>query len=119
MQFKVVGHTSDNAATDQPVLLHTYCPGPIASKACYTDDKGNKAVLDTTTTKRYDDNSKVGVWQQVFFSFVNNATQSFDHYTLDIENACTSTAGGDILIYDMGVFVSIPRQTVIKTTHVI
>lgn len=118
VQFKVVGHTSDNAATDQPVLLHTYCPGPIASKACYTDDKGNKAVLDTTTTKRYDDNSKVGVWQQVFFSFVNNATQSFDHYTLDIENACTSTAGGDILIDDVEVFVSKPTVTVEKTSPV-
>lgn len=118
VQFKVVGHTSDNAATDHPVLLHTYCPGPIASKACYTDDKGNKAVLDTTTTKRYDDNSKVGVWQQVFFSFVNNATQSFDHYTLDIENACTSTAGGDILIDDVEVFVSKPTVTVEKTSPV-
>lgn len=116
VQFKVVGHTSDNAATDQPVLLHTYCPGPIASKACYTDN-GQKAVLDHTA-KRYDDNSQVGVWQQVFFSFVNNATQSFDHYTLDIENACTSTAGGDILIDDVEVFVSKPTVTVEKTSPV-
>ena len=116
VQFKVVGHTSDNAATDHPVLLHTYCPGPIASKACYTDN-GQKAVLDHTA-KRYDDNSKVGVWQQVFFSFVNNATQSFDHYTLDIENACTSTAGGDILIDDVEIFVSKPTVTVEKTSPV-
>ena len=116
VQFKVVGHTSDNAATDHPVLLHTYCPGPIASKACYTDN-GQKAVLDHTA-KRYDDNSQVGVWQQVFFSFVNNATQSFDHYTLDIENACTSTAGGDILIDDVEIFVSKPTVTVEKTSPV-
>ena len=116
VQFKVVGHTSDNAATDHPVLLHTYCPGPIASKACYTDN-GQKAELDHTA-KRYDDNSDVGVWQQVFFSFVNNATQSFDHYTLDIENACTSTAGGDILIDDVEIFVSKPTVTVEKTSPV-
>ena len=116
VQFKVVGHTSDNAATDQPVLLHTYCPGPIASKACYTD-AGAKAELDHTA-KQYDDNSQVGVWQQVFFSFVNNATQSFDHYTLDIENACTSTAGGDILIDDVEIFVSKPTVTVEKTSPV-
>lgn len=117
VQFKVVGHTSDNSATDQPVLLHTYCPGPIASKSCYTDANGNKAVLDHTA-KTYDDASNVGVWQQVFFSFVNNATQSFDHYTLDIENACTSTAGGDILIDDVEVFVSKPTVTVEKTSPV-
>ena len=116
VQFKVVGHTSDNAATDHPVLLHTYCPGPIASKACYTDN-GQKAVLDHTA-KMYSDNSQVGVWQQVFFSFVNNATQSFDHYTLDIENACTSTAGGDILIDDVEIFVSKPTVTVEKTSPV-
>ncbi|MCI7274443.1 hypothetical protein MR642_09140 [bacterium] len=116
VQFKVVGHTSDNAATDHPVLLHTYCPGPIASKACYTDN-GQKAELDHTA-KQYDDNSNVGVWQQVFFSFVNNATQSFDHYTLDIENACTSTAGGDILIDDVEIFVSKPTVTVEKTSPV-
>ena len=117
VQFKVVGHTSDKAATDQPVLLHTYCPGPIASKSRYTDANGDPAVLDHTA-KTYDDASNVGVWQQVFFSFVNNATQSFDHYTLDIENACTSTAGGDILIDDVEVFVSKPTVTVEKTSPV-
>ena len=115
--FKVVGHTTDNPATDQPVVLHTYCPGPIASKAWYTDAEGNKAEL-THEALQYDDGSDVGVWQQVFFSFVNDAKQIFDHYTLDIENACTSTAGGDILIDDVEVFVSKPTVTVEKTSPV-
>ena len=115
--FKVVGHTSSVTATDQPVVLHTYCPGPIASKSCYTDAGGNKAEL-THEALTYDDGSQVGVWQQVFFSFVNDAKQSFDHYTLDIENACTSTAGGDILIDDVEVFVSKPTVTVEKTSPV-
>lgn len=115
--FKVVGHTSSVTATDQPVVLHTYCPGPIASKSCYTDAGGNRAEL-THTDLTYDDGSQVGVWQQVFFSFVNDAKQSFDHYTLDIENACTSTAGGDILIDDVEVFVSKPTVTVEKTSPV-
>ena len=115
--FKVVGHTSSVTATDQPVVLHTYCPGPIASKSCYTDAGGNKAEL-THEALTYDDGSKAGVWQQVFFSFVNDAKQSFDHYTLDIENACTSTAGGDILIDDVEVFVSKPTVTVEKTSPV-
>lgn len=112
--FHVVGHTSRDEKLDQPQTLHTYAPGPIYMKGRTDMTASNTDGI----VFNGNGNNDRGMWQQVFFSFVNDSKQQFAYYTLDIDNACTSSIGGDILIDDVEVFVSKPTVTVEKTSPV-
>ena len=100
--FTVQGRTSDGRFVD----LYKYCPGPI-NKVSRKKDGSEAEYLDD-----------YGVWQQVFFSFVNNSTEDIREYLLNIDNACTNSSGGDILLDDVEVFASKPEIYVAKTTPV-
>ena len=100
--FTVQGRTSDGRLVD----LYKYCPGPIV-KVSRKKDGSEAEYLDD-----------YGVWQQVFFSFVNNSTEDIREYLLNIDNACTNSSGGDILLDDVEVFASKPEIQVAKTTPV-
>lgn len=51
-------------------------------------------------------------WMQVYFSFVNDGNVDYDSYVLYIENASISTAGGDLYLDDIRVYVSQPAVAV-------
>lgn len=98
----VQGRTADGRIVD----LYKYCPGPFCMVA---------RAKDGTEVRNVDE---YGIWQQVFFSFVNNSTEDIREYLLNIDNACTTSAGGDIMIDDVEVFASKPEIQVAKTTPV-
>lgn len=98
----VQGRTADGRIVD----LYKYCPGPFCMVA---RDKNGTEVRNV---------DEYGIWQQVFFSFVNNSTEDIREYLLNIDNACTNSAGGDIMIDDVEVFASKPEIHVAKTTPV-
>ena len=101
--FSILGFKNGKATT-----LYSYCPGSILGDA--RDSIGNK--LETKT------NGDVGIWQQVYFSFVNKNADDFDSFRLTIDNACTNTKGGDILIDDVEVFSVKPEVQIERTIPV-
>lgn len=101
--FSIQGFKNGKATT-----LYSYCPGSILGDA--RDAKKN--ILRTRT------NGDIGIWQQVYFSFVNKNADDFDSFRLTIDNACTNTQGGDILIDDVEVFSVKPDVQIERTIPV-
>lgn len=103
--FRVEGITESGDVN----TLYSYCPGAILGQA--RDSTGKK--IDNKT-----DNNGIGLWQQVFFSFINKSTIPYTRYRLTIDNACTNTQGGDILIDDIEVFSHKPSVQLERSTPV-
>lgn len=101
--FSIQGFKNGKATT-----FYSYCPGGILGEA--RDSLGKKLEPKT--------NNGIGIWQQVYFSFVNKNADDFDSFRLTIDNACTSTAGGDILIDDVEVFSVKPEVQIERTIPV-
>lgn len=101
--FSVQGFKNGKATT-----LYSYCPGSILGQARDSLDKTLKPM----------DNGGKGIWQQVYFSFVNKNADDFDSFRLTIDNACTNTRGGDILIDDVEVFSVKPDVQIERTIPV-
>lgn len=101
--FSIQGFKNGKATT-----LYSYCPGSILGQARDSLDKTLKPM----------DNGGKGIWQQVYFSFVNKNADDFDSFRLTIDNACTNTSGGDILIDDVEVFSVKPDVQIERTIPV-
>lgn len=101
--FSIQGFKNGKATT-----LYSYCPGSILGEA--------RDSLDKTLNPK--DNGGKGIWQQVYFSFVNKNADDFDSFRLTIDNACTNTQGGDILIDDVEVFSVKPDVQIERTIPV-
>lgn len=101
--FSIQGFKNGKATT-----LYSYCPGSILGQARDSLDKTLKPM----------DNGGKGIWQQVYFSFVNKNADDFDNFRLTIDNACTNTSGGDILIDDVEVFSVKPEVQIERTIPV-
>lgn len=101
--FSIQGFKNGKATT-----LYSYCPGSILGDA--RDAHGTKLTTKT--------NGDIGIWQQVYFSFVNKNADDFDSFRLTIDNACTNTSGGDILIDDVEVFSVKPEVQIERTIPV-
>lgn len=101
--FSIHGFKNGKATT-----LYSYCPGSILGQA--------RDSLDKTLNPK--DNGGKGIWQQVYFSFVNKNADDFDNFRLTIDNACTNTSGGDILIDDVEVFSVKPDVQIERTIPV-
>lgn len=101
--FSIQGLKNGKATT-----LYSYCPGSILGQA--------RDSLSKTLNPM--DNGGKGIWQQVYFSFVNKNADDFDNFRLTIDNACTNTSGGDILIDDVEVFSVKPDVQIERTIPV-
>ena len=101
--FSIQGFKNGKATT-----LYSYSPGSILGEARDSLDKTLKPM----------DNGGKGIWQQVYFSFVNKNADDFDNFRLTIDNACTNTSGGDILIDDVEVFSVKPDVQIERTIPV-
>lgn len=101
--FSIQGFKNGKATT-----LYSYCPGSILGEA-------RDSLIKTLNPK---DNGGKGIWQQVYFSFVNKNADDFDSFRLTIDNACTNTQGGDILIDDVEVFSVKPEVQIERTIPV-
>lgn len=103
--FRVEGITESGDVN----TLYSYCPGAILGQA---RDHTGKTINNNI------DNKGIGLWQQVFFSFINKSTIPYTRYRLTIDNACTNTRGGDILIDDIEVFSLKPSVQLERSTPV-
>lgn len=54
-------------------------------------------------------------WMQVYFSFINPSDNiDFDSYIIQVDNQCASTAGGDMYLDDIRVYVKRPQAKVMQ-----
>lgn len=105
----VKGVIQETDGSRREKVLYTYCPGPIFDVARAADG----TPIEHEAGER-------GIWQQVYFTFLNNdpEVELFHHYELTIDNACTSSDGGDILIDEVAVYSQKPEVMMEHTTPV-
>lgn len=101
MFFNILGYYTDAQGVEHEEKIYTYCPGPIS---------GDGRLSDGTTLQSTTD--QTGVWQQVYFTFIPRSKHIISRFVLNVNNACTSSAGGDILIDDIEVYAATPSVSV-------
>ena len=106
--FNILGYYKDENGVEQEEKIYTYCPGPISGDAL--------SVTGDTLVKSMA--GKEGVWQQVYFTFIPRSKHIIERFVLNVNNACTSSAGGDILIDDIEVYSTTPTVKVVNTLPV-
>lgn len=106
--FNILGYYKDKNGEEQEEKIYTYCPGPISGDAL--------SVTGDTIVKS--EAGKEGVWQQIYFSFIPRAEHIIERFVLNVNNACTSSSGGDIVIDDIEVYSAEPSVKVTNTLPV-
>lgn len=104
--FNVKGVKEDGTTE----LLYSYCPGPIYDG--YLLEDGTQKLFAAMTYGSY------GFWQQVYFSFIDDSESTYASYLLEVDNACTNSAGGDIYIDDIEMYASQPTFNLANQTPV-
>lgn len=90
----LVGVKEDGSETK----IYSYCPGQVMGRYYY-HDTGTTWIPEQN--KDYD-----GGWQQIFFSFSDTSGATYTKYLLRVRNNCMNSAGGDILIDNIKVYIS-------------
>lgn len=57
-------------------------------------------------------------WQQVYFTFTNSSEVEYDSYVLEIDNNSNSTAGGDMYLDDVRIYMMSPHSRVEKKSYI-
>lgn len=99
--------TDEHGNKIKETVLYNYCPGPIFEDARAADG-----------TIVHHGSGEEGVWQQVYFSFINNGSEQYNRYELTVDNACTDSKGGDIMIDEVQMFAMKPSVAMERTTPV-
>ena len=93
MLFTVCGVT--NNGTNVPLYRH-------ATGQIHRSDGLNKNIPGSNDNE----------WFQTYFSFIDNTGIDYDSYVLQVENNCASTAGGDMYLDNIRVYMSEPSAKV-------
>lgn len=112
MLFTIMGVTSDNKGqkTYTPIFRHQ--TGQIPTTYFKEEiEKYNINIPGLTDVSPKND------WMQVYFSFINNNDIDFDEYVLQVDNYSASTAGGDMYLDDIRVYMVPPRAEVKQKTY--
>ena len=99
--FSIVGIDNE---TNKETVIESFCPGPIRADAKAYDGTTVEAESyhsEINWTKSY------SIWQQFAFSFVINTdvAKKYKSYALKIDNYCSSTSGGDMMIDDVRLYI--------------
>lgn len=57
-------------------------------------------------------------WQQVYFTFTNSSEVDYGSYVLEIDNNSNSTAGGDMYLDDVRIYMMSPHSRVEKKSYI-
>lgn len=118
--FNILGYYNDENGVEHEEKIYTYCPGPISGD--YRVAPGDTIIDGDTTFLPGDilksENGKEGVWQQIYFSFIPRSKHIIHRFVLNVNNGCTSSAGGDIVIDDIEVYSATPTVKVTNTLPV-
>ena len=106
--FDLMGVSIDGEGNTEETLIYSYCPGQITGR--YRD---GDTVLQPEAGK-----AGGGFWQQVYFYFSDNSGKAYTSYMLRLRNNCMNSAGGDILLDNVKVYISHPTIEVSQTAPV-
>ena len=118
--FNILGYYTDKNGVEHEEKIYTYCPGPISGDYRVapgdTIIDGDNIYLPGDILKS--ESGREGVWQQIYFSFIPRSEHIIERFVLNVNNGCTSSAGGDILIDDIKVYSATPTVKVTNTLPV-
>ena len=118
--FNILGYYTDKNGVEHEEKIYTYCPGPISGDYRVapgdTIIDGDNIYLPGDILKS--ESGRKGVWQQIYFSFIPRSEHIIERFVLNVNNGCTSSAGGDILIDDIEVYSATPTVKVTNTLPV-
>ncbi len=98
--FSIVGIDARGNET----VIESFCPGPI--RADGKSYAGETVKYDTYHTEIGWTDS-YSIWQQFAFSFVVKAdvADKYEEYALKIDNYCSNTSGGDMMVDDVRLYI--------------
>lgn len=98
--FSIVGLDARGNET----VIESFCPGPI--RADGKSYAGETVKYDTYHTEIGWTDS-YSIWQQFAFSFVVKAdvADKYEEYALKIDNYCSNTSGGDMMVDDVRLYI--------------
>ena len=98
--FSIVGIDGKGNET----VIESFCPGPI--RADGKPYEGDKVTADSYHTEIGWTDS-YSIWQQFAFSFVVKAdvASKYEEYALKIDNYCSNTSGGDMMVDDVRLYI--------------
>lgn len=104
MLFTLMGVNGEgNSKTYTPI--YRFQTGPIP---------GTYGGTGTTRLPGYTTND----WQQVYFTFTNSSEVEYDSYVLEIDNNSNSTAGGDMYLDDVRIYMMSPHSRVEQKSYI-
>lgn len=111
--FSIVGIDARGNET----VIESFCPGPI--RADGKSYAGNTVKYDTYHTEIGWTDS-YSIWQQFAFSFVVKAdvASKYEEYALKIDNYCSSTSGGDMMVDDVRLYIHKAVPEVMQETPI-
>lgn len=127
MLFTIMGVTDGANGKDAFVPIYRHQTGQIPATFIKEADKDKYAVKnipgfgsgkgDKDETKNNLDNDN-NQWLQVYFSFINETNNDYKRYVLQIDNNSASTAGADMYIDDIRVYIATPKAEVIQKSSI-
>jgi|GEM_PF-5252175 len=112
--FTIVGRKTVNGKEVEEAI-ESFCPGPIRADAMSYNgivkpNEYNNKTIDWGTDSR-------SIWQQFAFSFVikENVASEYTSYALQIDNYCTATRGGDMLLDDVRLYIQKAVPNIMQT----
>lgn len=115
--FTIVGRKTVNGKEVEEAI-ESFCPGPIRADAMSYNgivkpNEYNNKTIDWGTDSR-------SIWQQFAFSFVikEEVANEYTSYALQIDNYCTATRGGDMLLDDVRLYIQKAVPNIMQTTPI-
>lgn len=127
MLFTIMGVTKGANEKDAFVPIYRHQTGQIPATFIKEAEINNYAVKkipgfgsgkgkeDETQNNLDNDNNQ---WLQVYFSFINETNNNYKRYVLQIDNNSASTAGADMYIDDIRVYIATPKAEVIQKSSI-
>jgi len=99
--FSIVGIEADSSET----VIESFCPGPIRADA--QPYVGEMVGAEGYHADMPNWDGSYSIWQQFAFSFVIKADVAgkYEEYALKIDNYCSSTSGGDMMVDDVRLYI--------------
>ena len=100
--FSIVGIEAEDG---NETVIESFCPGPIRADAQPYVGEMVGAEGYHADMPNWDDS--YSIWQQFAFSFVIKADVAgkYEEYALKIDNYCSSTSGGDMMVDDVRLYI--------------
>lgn len=124
MLFTIMGvkeETKDGETTKTYTPIYRHQTGQIPATFIKEEEKSKDGVANIPgfgSGRGSDIDNNNNQWLQVYFSFINETSNNYDRYVLQIDNNSASTSGADMYIDDIRVYIATPKAEVIQKSSI-